>query len=432
MHVLVVGKGGREHALVWKLSQSPHVKRLSAAPGNAGTARLADNVDIPDSDTARLADYAEREKVDLTVVGPEAPLSAGIVDAFTERSLRIFGPSAAAAELESSKAFAKRFMTDNHIPTAAYRIFENPDEALGFVKTASFPVVIKADGLAAGKGVAVCSTLGEAEETIISIMVEKIHGSAGARLIVEQHLAGDELSVMAFSDGKTVVPMIPAQDHKRAYEGDSGPNTGGMGAVAPVLFPRPGVMDRIRKEILEPTIEGLSAMGRPYVGVLYAGLMLTDHGPKVLEYNCRFGDPEAQVVLPLLRSDLVEIVLASLAGELELAEVEFSRDFCICVIAVSGGYPGPHETGFQVRGFGRVNWKEVEIFHAGTKHVKSKTFTAGGRVVGVTAWAPELATARERAYRNIRHLSFEGVRYRADIAEKYLLSIREKSRKAHA
>ncbi|UCC78703.1 MAG: phosphoribosylamine--glycine ligase [Candidatus Zixiibacteriota bacterium] len=418
MKILVVGKGGREHAIVWKLAQSDKVNKIYAAPGNVGMAEQAEIVPIEVEDLDGLANFAARNGIDLTVVGPELPLTLGIVDIFESKGLRIFGPNKEAAEIEGSKAFAKDFMQKHHIPTARFKVFESHFEALDFVRTAGFPLVIKADGLAAGKGAVIVNNPDEAKATVENIMVERVFGEAGSRLVVEDFLEGEEVTVMAFTDGERVAPMISAQDHKRIGDGDTGPNTGGMGAYAPTNIVTENLMKQIVEEILEPTVNGLAAMGRIYTGVLYTGLIITDRGPKVLEYNCRFGDPETQVVLPLLDSDLVEIFSDIIEGYLNVKEIKWKDASSVCVVLASRGYPASSEKGIPIEGLENCESDNCVVFHAGTARGSGKYITAGGRVVGVTSVDSTMKGALERAYECVDRISFDGMQFRRDIGRK--------------
>ncbi|KPK99266.1 MAG: phosphoribosylamine--glycine ligase [candidate division Zixibacteria bacterium SM23_73_2] len=417
MKVLIVGGGGREHALAWKLNQSEMVKKIYAAPGNAGISQLGECVNIKADDLSGLADFAERNSVDLTLVGPELPLTLGIVDQFEARRLKIFGPSKKASEIEGSKAYAKEFMQKYHIPTASFKIFDDKNQALDFLKENTFPLVIKADGLAAGKGVIPVDNFYQAEETVKKIMVEKIFKEAGSKIVVEDFLEGEEVTIMAFTDGKTVIPMVPSQDHKRIYNGDAGPNTGGMGAYAPTLFVHDRLTKRVYEEILEPTILGLERENRTFKGILYAGLMLTELGPKVMEFNCRFGDPETQVVLPLLKGDLVEIILSIIDGELELENIDWKNDFAVCVIMASSGYPGKYEKGKDIWGLNKIK-DDALVFHAGTKYENGRFKTDGGRVLGVTGVESSMDKAISKAYTSVDKIRFSGMQYRRDIGKK--------------
>ena len=426
MRILVVGGGGREHTLVWKLASSPLVDKLFAAPGNAGMAELAECVDIKVEDLTRLADFAQKNSVDLTVVGPELPLTLGIVDEFEKRNLKILGPTKLAAEIEGSKVFAKEFMKKYHIPTASFKIFDKPEEASNFVRSSDLPLVIKADGLAAGKGAVIVEDTSSALSTIKKIMVDKIFGEAGSRIVVEDFLEGEEVTVLAFTDGETIFPMSSSQDHKKIFEGNRGPNTGGMGAYAPTTMVEDRMMWRIHNEILEPAVNGLKREGKTFKGILYAGLMITDIGPKVMEFNCRFGDPETQVILPLLKSDLAEIFLSIVDGELSLQEVEWNDNFAVCVVLASAGYPGKYEKDKEIRGLNRAKQTEdVLIFHAGTKKQKGGIFTNGGRVLGVTATDKSMEKAIQKAYSAVDKIEFEGMQYRKDIGNR---AIRVKKR----
>lgn len=419
MKVLVVGGGGREHALVWKIAQSPRVKEIYCAPGNAGIARQAKCVGIGAEDIPSLLDFARRERIDLTVVGPEAPLCAGIADAFAGAGLRVFGPSKAAAELEGSKVFAKEIMKKYGIPTARFAVFDEPAAARSYIARTGAPCVVKAEGLAAGKGVIVAGSEEEALAAVEEIMVKKAFGRAGNRVVIEECLEGEEVSVLAFTDGRTVVPMVSSQDHKRVYDGDRGPNTGGMGAYAPAPVYTPKVHERTLEEILIPTVRAMREEGRPYRGVLYAGLMVTGEGPKVLEFNVRFGDPEAQPVLALLESDLVEIMESVLEERLADTEIKWRDGAAVCVVLASGGYPGSYETGKVISGLDDMP-PEVLVFHAGTAESGGRVVTAGGRVLGVTAAAGDIASAVKAAYDAVEKINFEGMHYRRDIAGRAL------------
>jgi phosphoribosylamine--glycine ligase len=418
MKILVVGRGGREHAIVWKLSQSDKVDKIYAAPGNVGMADQAEIVPVEMEDLKGLADFAAKNKIDLTVVGPELPLTLGIVDLFESEGLRIFGPNKEAAEIEGSKAFAKDFMQKHHIPTARFKVFESHFEALDFVRTAGFPLVIKADGLAAGKGAVIVNNPDEARATVENIMVERVFGEAGSRLVVEDFLAGEEVTVMTFTDGKRVAPMISAQDHKRIGDGDTGPNTGGMGAYAPTNIVSDNMMRQITEEILEPTITGLAAMGRIYTGVLYVGLIITDRGPKVLEYNCRFGDPETQAVLPLLESDLAQIFSDIIDGYLDPTEIKWKDASAVCVVLASRGYPAKSDKGTPVEGLENCKADNCVVFHAGTARKDGKFVTDGGRVIGITAVDSSMKGALDRVYGCVSKVSFEGMQFRRDIGRR--------------
>ncbi len=416
MKILVVGSGGREHALVWKLQSSPLVRKIHAAPGNAGISKLAECVEIASEDLTGLGDFAQKNSIDLTVVGPELPLTLGIVDQFQQRNLKIFGPTKMAAMIEGSKVFAKKFMKKYHIPTASFKIFEKPDEAVDFVKSSDMPLVIKTDGLAAGKGVLIIEDVNSGISAVQKIMVEKIFKDAGNKVVIEDFLEGEEATILAFTDGKTIVAMPSSQDHKKIYDGDRGPNTGGMGAYAPAPAVDDRMMKRIYDGVLEPTIAGLEREGTVFKGVLYAGLMLTERGPKVMEFNCRFGDPETQVILPLLRSDLAEILMSIVEGELSLADVEWKDDFAVCVILASAGYPGRYEKGRQIFGLDKVEGaKDVLIFHAGTRRQAGRLVTNGGRVLGVTALDKSAEKAIRKTYAQVEKIRFDGAQFRRDI-----------------
>ena len=415
MHILVVGGGAREHALLWKLAQSPRRPRLYCAPGNAGSAALAENVPIGAEDVPALARWAEEHAVDLTVVGPEAPLAAGLADVLAARGLAVFGPTRSAAAIEASKAWAKDLMQRHGIPTARATVVDDPVAARRALDAVGLPVVVKADGLAAGKGVTVATTCAEAEAAIDACLVDRVFGAAGERVVVEECLQGQELSVLAFTDGKTVVPMVPACDYKRVGDGDVGPKTGGMGAYAPPAIATPELRTQVQRTILEPTVAALAAEGRPYRGVLYAGLMLTADGPQMLEFNCRFGDPETQVVLPLLDGDLVAIARAVAEGRLSQVPVRWAPAACCGIVLAAGGYPGPYQTGQPIVGLDAVP-SDALVFHAGTRAAAEQIVTAGGRVLTVVAVAPTLAEARARAHAAAERIEFEGCHYRRDIA----------------
>ncbi|MDD3132062.1 MAG: phosphoribosylamine--glycine ligase [Bacteroidales bacterium] len=419
MKVLVVGGGGREHALVWKLKQSPRVKEIYCAPGNAGIARDASCVQIGAEDIPALLAFALEKNINLTVVGPEAPLNAGIVDQFQEAGLKIFGPSLAAAEIEGSKVIAKDIMAKYGIPTAAYAVFTDPGEASAYIREIGAPCVVKADGLAAGKGVIVAMDEQTALDAVRTIMEDRAFGDAGDLLVVEECLMGEEVSILAFTDGFNIVPMISSQDHKRVFEGDQGPNTGGMGAYAPAPVYTPEIHRQTMEQILMPMVRALRQEGRTYRGVLYAGLMVTRQGPKVLEFNARFGDPEAQPVLTLLETDLVEIIEAILENRLESIEIKWKEQASICVVLASGGYPGSYEKGKSITGLESVP-EGVVVFHAGTAEKDGAIVTAGGRVLGVTATGRDLEAAIKSAYTAVQKIRFDGMHYRQDVGKKAL------------
>lgn len=421
MKVLVVGGGGREHALVWKMSQSPLVDSIYCAPGNGGIARLAQCLPIKDDDVSGLVNFAKRQAIDLTVVGPELPLTLGLVDEFHNHGLKIFGPTKEAAQIEGSKVFCKNLLFKYGVETGYAEMFADRDRAVEYIKSQRAPIVVKADGLAAGKGVIVAQTEEEALAAVDRIMVERAFGDAGNRILIEEYLTGQEASVLALTDGETTVPLVPSQDHKRAFDNDEGPNTGGMGAYAPVPAIDNQLLDRICDEILEPTIAGLAEEETVYKGVLYAGLILTPEGPKVLEFNCRFGDPESQVVLPLFKGDLVEAMLAVEEGCLDSVEIGLNPGAAVCVVLASGGYPGPYEKGKEIRGLETLDsMEDVVAFHAGTKVSNTKVITDGGRVLGITAFGDGMKDAIDRVYEAVRHVSFAGMHFRKDIGRRAL------------
>lgn len=421
MKVLIIGSGGREHALAWKISQSPLLTKLYAAPGNAGIAQLAEcHPEIQAEDIPALLALAKKENMDLTIVGPEAPLVAGIVDEFQKEGLKVFGPSKAASVLEGSKTFAKEKMTQFGIPTADYDVFPNINEAKHFVIETEMPVVIKADGLAQGKGVVICESSQEAVNALTRIMSEGIFGDSGKRVIVEKKLEGEELSVLALTDGEKIIPLVTSQDHKRAYDYDRGPNTGGMGAYSPCPFVSDEKLAEIVELVIRPMVDGLRKEGTPYRGLLYAGVMMTKAGPFVLEYNCRFGDPEAQAVLPRLKSDLLPVLAEIASGALTTQGLEWHEKACLAIVVASGGYPGFYHKGFSVRGLESVNHQEdAFVFHAGTAFNDQKqVVTAGGRVLAVCALGDNLRLAHDRAYSMVGKVNFEGSFYRRDIGRR--------------
>ncbi len=425
MKVLVVGSGGREHALVWKIAQSPKVSKIYCAPGNAGISDQATIVPIKANDLNGLLEFALKEKIDLTVVGPEDPLTKGIVDLFESKSLSIFGSSKKAAEIEGSKAFAKEMMRKYHIPTGSYEIFGDPKEAKKYIRKLGAPVVVKADGLAAGKGVIVCNTVEEASQSVDRIMVERIFGEAGNRVVVEEYLVGEEASYIAFTDGKVILPMASSQDHKPIFDGDKGPNTGGMGAYSPAPVVTDQVHERILERILRPIVQGMGEEGRPYKGVLYAGLMIHDGHPRVLEFNARFGDPETQPVLMRMKGDIIPILEACMKGNLSGCEIEWDSRASVCVVMASRGYPGDYERGKPIAGLKEVSKMEgIFVFHAGTALKDGQVVTNGGRVLGVTGLGKDIPRAIERTYEAVKKISWEGVHYRTDIGQKALCSPR--------
>lgn len=420
MNVLLVGSGGREHALAWKAAQSPRLGRLCVAPGNAGTAGTsAENIPIQAGDTPALVAFARANQIDLVIVGPEGPLAAGLADALRAVGMRVFGPSAAAAQIEASKAFAKAFMARHGLPTARYAVADNFETARAYLRSADFPAVIKASGLAAGKGVIVPESNAEAEDVLRRILLQGEFGAAGDQVVIEERLAGPEVSLLAFSDGATVRPMPPAQDHKNLLDGDRGPNTGGMGAYAPAPICPPALVEDLTRLILQPAVDGLRAEARPFVGVLYAGLMLTGDGPRVLEFNCRFGDPETQAILPLLDTDVLDIGEAAAEGGLAGVDIRWKPGAAACVVMASQGYPGPSPIGRPIHGLEAALDKAV-VFHAGTKLADGGVVTAGGRVLGVTGWGQELPAALANAYAAVEQIHFEGQHYRRDIGHRAL------------
>src|SRR3990170_2933590 len=421
MKVLIVGGGGREHALAWKLSQSKRVTKLFIAPGNPGTAMHGENVNIAAEEIEELKAFALREKIDFTVVGPELPLTLGITDAFSDAGLLVFGQSKAAAELEGSKAFSKELMLRHNIPTAFYKKFEDAAEAKAYIETHNQPLVVKADGLAAGKGVVICQSAQEAIEAVDLIMTEKAFGSAGKKIIIEEFLVGEEASFLAITDGRTVLPLAPAQDHKAIFDGDRGPNTGGMGAYSPAPVLTPELQKKIMERVMLPAVRGMEKEGRPYKGILYAGLMMTKTGPKVLEFNCRFGDPETQPILMRLGSDLLEALLAAAKGNLDEVSLEWKKEAAVCVVMAAKGYPGEYLKGSEIKGLDMAALlPDTVVFHAGTTRRDGKVVTSGGRVLGVTALGADIKTAIENAYRAVALISWEGAQYRTDIGKKAL------------
>ncbi len=419
MRVLVIGGGGREHALVWKLSQSPKITALYCAPGNAGIGQTCSCVDIAATDLQGLLRFVEEEKIDFTVVGMDDPLMLGIVDLFREKGHRIFGPTKKAALIEGSKAFSKDLMKKYKIPTAGYEVFEDSQRALDYVGAHSFPLVVKADGLALGKGVLICENLSEAEQAVREIMEQNKFGEAGNRVVIEEFLTGQEVSVLAFCDGVTVVPMVSAQDHKRALDGDQGLNTGGMGTFSPSRIYTKEMEAVCMDKIFQPTMDALREEGRPFQGILYFGLMVTAEEIKVLEYNARFGDPETQVVLPRLQGDLLEIMEACVDGRLHECPMQWTEDAAVCVILASGGYPESYQKGYPIIGLEQLRNKEnIFVFHAGTAQKDGVLVTNGGRVLGITAVGKDLEQAIHAAYAGVEAVSFEQVHYRKDIGIK--------------
>lgn len=418
MRVMVIGGGGREHAICWALAKSAQVKELYCAPGNGGIAAVAKCVAIQVDQFDAIAEFAEDYNIDLVVIGPDDPLAEGIVDFLEARGISAFGPNKAAAELEGSKVFTKHLLRKYQIPTAAYEVFEEYEEALAYVRQQGAPLVLKADGLAAGKGVIVAQSLAEAEDGLAKIMRDKAFGAAGDRVVIEEFLVGQEMSILAFVDGEVVRPMVAAQDHKPIFDGDLGPNTGGMGTYSPVPhIPAEQIQEAIDTIIL-PTAAAMVQEGRPFRGVLFAGLMMTAQGPKTIEFNARFGDPEAQVVLPRLETDFVDILLATMNGRLQHMEISWSDQAAVCVVLASGGYPDQYDKGLAITGLADV--EDALVFHAGTQVVGEQLVTAGGRVLGVVGMGSDLVAARDQAYREAAKIQFDGVYYRKDIAMKAL------------
>ncbi|GBR76615.1 phosphoribosylamine--glycine ligase [Candidatus Termititenax persephonae] len=421
MNILLIGSGGREHALAWKISQSPRVTKLYCAPGNPGIAELAECVDIAADNIPALKDFALQNKIDLTVAGPEVPLTLGIVDEFELAGLKVFGPSKAAAQLEGSKMYAKKIMKKYKIPTAAYAVFTDAQKALEHVYMSRFPVVIKADGLAAGKGVTVAVSLVEAKRAIHAALRDKVFGEAGAQIIIEEFLSGEEASLLAFCDGKDFVPMVSAQDHKAVYDEDKGPNTGGMGAYSPAPAVTKEILRQVGETIFKPLLDGMAKEGAPYKGVLYAGLMLTPGGPKVVEFNCRFGDPETQAVLPRLQTDIVDIFEACLGGQISAQKISWSDAAAVCVVLAADGYPGQYAKGKEISGIAAAAaLPDTCVFHAGTAKQDGRLVTSGGRVLGVTALGADIPAAIKNAYKAAGLISFPGLHKRKDIGKKAL------------
>lgn len=423
MRILVVGLGGREHALVWKIAQSPLVDKIFCAPGNGGISSQAECIDIKPEDIPALLDFARHEKIDLTVVGPEAPLSLGIADEFKNYKLKIFAPNKLSAQLEASKVFAKELMARYKVPTAAFQVFDNASEAKKYIGKIGAPCVVKADGLAQGKGVVVAKSLDEAVQAVSSMMEEKIFGDAGKRIIIEECLEGQEASILVFTDSKTVVPLVSSQDHKRVFDNDEGANTGGMGVYSPAPVVTPVLFNEILEKIIYRTIDGLSKEGIDYRGVLYAGVMLTKDGPKTLEFNVRFGDPETEAILPRLKTDIVEVMLA--VSEVKLSRfnnLDWDSRACVCVVCASGGYPGNYEKGKVITGLDEaVKIEDVVVFHAGTKKSEGRYLTSGGRVLGVTGLGNTIKEAMVKTYQAVEKIKFEGMHYRRDIGKKAII-----------
>ncbi len=420
MRILVIGSGGREHALVWKIAQSKLVDKIFSAPGNGGISEAAERIEIKSEDIPALLDFAKKEKIDLTVVGPEAPLSQGIVDEFKNYKLRIFGPNRKAAQLEASKVFAKELMLKYNVPTAKCQIFDAAEEAKKYIEKIGAPCVVKADGLAQGKGVIVAKTIDEAKQAVTSIMQERIFGEAGNKVIVEDCLEGQEASIIVLTDSKEVIALASSQDHKRIFDDDKGPNTGGMGAYSPAPLVTPELFREVLNKIVYRTIDGLVKDGINYIGALYAGIMITKDGPKTLEFNVRFGDPETQAILPRLKSDLVEVMLAASEQKLNrVRTLDWDNRSCVCVVCASGGYPGDYEKGKEIFGLEEVRtMKDIVVFHAGTKTQNNKIVTTGGRVLGVTGLSDTIKGAIDETYQAVEKIHFEGMHYRKDIGYK--------------
>ncbi len=418
MKVLIVGSGGREHAIAWSVAKSKRVDKIYCAPGNGGISEYAECVDIPAMEFEKLADFAEEKKVDLTIIGMDDPLVGGIVDVFEERGLKVFGPRKNAAVIEGSKSFSKDLMKKYGIPTCHYETFHSPEEALLYLGSCQFPVVLKADGLALGKGVLICRTLEEAEAGVATLMLDKQFGDAGNTIVIEDFITGREVSVLCFCDGTHIAPMTSAQDHKRAKDGDQGLNTGGMGTFSPSPFYTDEIREFCEKNIYQPTMDAMKAEGRDFTGILFVGLMLTEDGPRVLEYNARFGDPEAQVVLPRMKNDIIDVIEACLEGRLDRLQLEFEDNAAVCVVLASDGYPEHYEKGKKITGLEQFQDKEgYYVFHAGTKLTPEGVVTNGGRVLGVTAKGKDLKEARANAYRATELIHFENKYMRSDIGK---------------
>jgi len=422
MDVLVIGSGGREHAIVWALSKDKSIKNIFCAPGNAGTSFIAKNINISADNLDELLNFAKEKNIDLTIVGPEIPLVKGIVDIFEKSGLKIFGPNKNGAMLEGSKAFTKSFLKENKIPTAEFEKFNNFDNAVLYIKeNKKYPVVIKADGLAAGKGVLICNNEEEAIAAITDIMIKKIFGNSGDTIVIEEFLEGEEASILALTDGENIILLPPSQDHKRIFDDDKGPNTGGMGAYAPTPLIKKDIINKIKNTILHPTLEGLKRKNIIYKGVLYAGLMITKDGPKVLEYNCRFGDPETQSIMPLINSNLLELFIGCSDGNIKNKQIDIKDGFALNVVIASSGYPGKYETGKEIYGLEKFNDRDdIIIFHAGTKVEKGKILTSGGRVLNFTGIDKNIEKTIEKVYNNINKIKFEGAYYRKDIGKRAL------------
>ncbi len=432
MRILVIGSGGREHAIIWKLAQSPLVEKIFVAPGNAGMSSLAEYLPLTADKIIELAGFAMASRIDLTVVGPEAPLVAGIVDYFREKGLKIFGPTKRAAQLEGSKAFAKEIMRKCGVPTARFEVFHEIGPALKFIESSKKPVVVKADGLAAGKGVIVAANKEEAKRAVKSILKDRVFGEAGKHVVIEECLSGEEVSVLACVDGKNFILLESSQDHKRVFDGDVGPNTGGMGAYSPVPMLDARDLDKIRKKIFEPVIRVMGQEGSPFTGILYAGLMLTGDGPQVLEFNVRFGDPEAQAILPRLKSDFADMMLASIEGRLDKYSVQWDSRACVCVVLASKGYPGAYDIGRVVTGLDKAaDQPDTLVFHGATEVEKRRILTKGGRVLNVAALGESLETALQKVYKGVDLIQFEGKQFRRDIGARALNFTRKAKESCH-
>ncbi len=428
MKVLIIGHGAREHAIAWKIKQSPRLKKIYCAPGNGGTAQIAENVPVKAGALGGLADFCEKEKIDLTIVGPEAALASGIVDLFKKRNLRIFGPGKSAAHLEGSKVFMKELCRDEGIPTADFEIFDNAKKAGDFIRSKSAPLVVKADGLAAGKGVIVAKTEAEALAAVENIMVERIFGSAGDKVIVEECLKGEEASIIVVSDGENIVPLASSQDHKRIFDGDKGGNTGGMGAYSPAPVVTDAIFNKTISKIIIPAISGMKKRGAPVRGVLYAGIMISGGEPKLLEFNVRFGDPETQAILPRLNSDLLDLLESAAEGSLKGYSLDWSEKSCVAVVMASGGYPGKYEKGKEISGIKKaLDLENNLVFHAGTKIVAEKLLTGGGRVLNVVALGGDIKEAMDKAYRACKLIKFDGAHYRKDIGYRAINTVGAKN-----
>jgi phosphoribosylamine--glycine ligase len=422
MKVLVIGSGGREHALVWKIAQSPLVTRVYCAPGNPGIGMLAENVPLKVDDLTGLLAFARAEGIGLTVVGPELPLSLGIVDLFEEHGLKVFGARKNAALIEASKAFSKDLMKKYNVPTAAYEVFTEIEPAIAFIDRLGVPVVVKADGLAAGKGVIIAQSREEAIAAVTDMLSGNAFGSAGSRVVIEEFLRGEEASFLAFTDGSNIIPLASAQDHKAVFDGDKGPNTGGMGAYSPAPVVTPAIHEKVMQQVMRRTVDGMAAEGRPYKGVLYAGLMIDGDTIKTLEFNARFGDPECQPLLMRMKSDIVPVLLATAEGDISAICLEWHEKAAVCVVMAAGGYPGDYPKGDVISGLERAGaMEDLVVFHAGTAEKNGRFATSGGRVLGVTALGTTVQEAIERAYRGVNEISWQGVHYRTDIGRKALL-----------